>query len=161
MLTCPECEDPLTLVRRYERAGTFVASHFRHLDNSGDGSGGPGGCGGESPTHEKMKSIAADRLRHDLGAVSGELYIDSRYVGDRLPDVLLLFDEPMHPHGRGIAVECQYRNKSKDRGATEQAHLDEGITTLWLELEAFDLEALDVDLSQGEWVSTWPNAVPP
>lgn len=67
-LTCPKCGDPLTVVRRHPRAGSFVPRHFRHLGDRE--SGGGGGCTGESDTPMKMKSIVADRLRFDLGDVS-------------------------------------------------------------------------------------------
>lgn len=41
-LTCPECGDPLTLVRRHPRAGSMVASHFRHPGDRESGGGGGG-----------------------------------------------------------------------------------------------------------------------
>lgn len=166
-LACPECDGPLTLVQRHERNGSFVASHFRHPgsgsgngNGNGNGNGGNGRCGGESPTHEKMKSIAADRLRYDYGVEIDDLHIDSKFIGEKLPDVLLVFKAPRRSLGRGIAVECQYRNKDKDRDATEQAYLEAGYTTLWLEEDAFDLDSYDVDFDRGEWVPVWPNAVP-
>lgn len=150
-LWCRECSQALSLVREHEREGSFVASHFRHVVNRG--------CGGESPIHAKMKSIAADKLKHEYDGEIAELALDSKTVNGKLPDVLALFESPIPPYGRGIAIECQYRHIGKDRKAAEHAYLDAEITTLWLEEPAFDLDGYDVDFTEGEWFTTWPNAI--
>lgn len=119
-------------------------------------------CGGESPTHEKMKSIAADHLRKKLEklGVLSDLHIDTRQIGDKTPDVLAELTPAQERFGEGIAIECQYRNKGKDYEETQNEYLDHGISTLWLEEDAFDLDNLTVNFSLGEWVHVWPNAVP-
>lgn len=151
-IICRKCEEQLSLVKEHTRDGSWVSSHFRHRpDSSSD-------CGGESPTHEKMKSIAADRLKHAYDIEN--LYVDTRKIEHKLPDVLATFENAQVPMGNGIAVECQYRNKGKDREETEDVYLRNGFTTIWLEEDAFDLDNLFVDLSEAEWVPPWPNAVP-
>ncbi|WP_331232232.1 competence protein CoiA family protein [Natronorarus salvus] len=109
----------------------------------------------------KMKSIVADflKLEFPVPIANDGLYIDTKRVGDRRPDVLVIFEEPMFPYGRGIAVECQYRNEAKDRQAVEQEYLDHEISTLWLEEAAFDLEEYSVDLQEADFINVWPKAV--
>lgn len=161
-LFCPKCDESMSYVDRHEREnGVLVSSHFRHHPDtpSGGGDGGGRSCGGESPTHEKMESIAADTVCHEHDGPVADLHIDSQYLNGKLPDVLVEFASPTTYLGKGIAVECQYRHTDKDRQAAERAYLDAGYTTLWVDEDCFDLDLRAVDLSRGEWVTPWPNAV--
>lgn len=155
-LQCRECCDDMHLVQAFERSdGSFVSSHFRH--NRGQGNGCGGGSGGESDEHIRMKEIAYDKLiwEFDDLAAAG---IDDRFIGDNKPDVWIEFESPETPLGRGLVVEAQHKNETKDIDAVTQNFIQEGFTVLWLWEDQF--HDRDVDLFGGDVVRVWPNAVP-
>lgn len=147
--TCPHCGDPLSLRAGHERGGVSVAPHFWHQ------SGEQSCSGGESDTHRRMKMIAA-------GAADGRwpdsvVEIESG-VGDRIADVLVTFDGS-HPRlGHGIAIECQYRNVSKDVGGVTGSFTDAGYSVLWLESHHFTQNSVDLDA--GELIELLPTQLP-
>lgn len=162
---CPACSGPMSVVQSHERGTAFISRHFRHLDrnqNSFQRVSGqttladlnrPGVCPGESDEHQKMKSIAYARLEHDFPDASVEL---ESGVETRIADVLVTFDEPRPPYGRGIAVEAQYRNHGKDIEAVTEHYLERGFSVVWLEED--DFTSHDVDLSG--ILTVWPYALP-
>jgi len=165
-VTCPICEAPMAVVRSHERGSAFISRHFRHHEQertaelnvqSGqmtfDDLETSGECPGESDEHLKMKSIAYARLEYDFPDATIEL---ESSVSDRIADVLLTFDDPRHPYGKGIAVEVQYRNHGKDIEAVTEHYLDREYSVAWLE-EA-DFSEYDVDFS--EILTVWPHALP-
>jgi len=152
-ITCHECGEEMDLVDSHMKgSGVWVASYFRHARGTG------GDCGGESTTHEKMKSLAAQRLKHEFDVA--QLIIDEKFVGEKMPDVLAYFETPDPRMGKGIAVECQYRHDAKDWEEAESEFREHGLTTLWLEVDAFDFDGRKVDLDAGERVHPWPEVVP-
>jgi len=148
----------MSVVASYEREDTFVSRHFRH---QGDGQGGAGSdtngsggdCPGESEIHYKMKAIAYARLENEYpdSTLAFETGLDGR-----IPDVLLEFPEPRMPHGKGIAVEAQYRNEGKDKEAAVEHYLSRSYSVAWLEEDDFTTH--DVDLSG--ILTAWPHALP-
>ena len=165
-VVCPVCEEKMSVIASYERDGSFVSRHFRHyeregspeaMDSSGQATlnelGKAGKCPGESDQHLKMKSIAYARLENDFPDARIEL---ESGVGDRIADVLVSFDEPRNPHGKGIAAEVQYRNKGKDIDAVTEHYLEREYSVAWLEEE--DFSNYDVDLSGV--LTVWPYALP-
>lgn len=144
-LTCPLCNDEMTVVTGHPRKGGFVARHFRHQINDE--------CQGESVPHLRMKSIAFSKLvtRYPDATVSIE-----ESVGSRRADVLVQFPEPRKPLGKGIAVEVQYQNNSKDLFATDQDYYDEGYSVLWLSEQHYEGYDVTVDHVQ----PVWPNVLP-
>ncbi|WP_241431075.1 competence protein CoiA family protein [Natrinema pallidum] len=165
-VTCPVCDDPMGVVKSYERGDAFVSRHFRHYDQDGqaelsttdgqstfDDLGNAAKCPGESDEHLKMKSIAYARLEHDFPDATVEL---ESGVDGRIADVLLNFDEPCAPYGNGIAVEAQYRNEGKDIKAVTDHYLERGYSVAWLYED--DFSGYDVDLSG--LLTVWPYALP-
>lgn len=163
---CPACDQPMAVVKSYERVDAFVSRHFRHherklrsVESSKTGQvtfgdlEASGKCPGESDEHAKMKSIAYARLQHDFPDATVEL---ESGVGDRIADVLVTFDQPRAPYGRGIAVEAQYRNHGKDIDGVTDHYLDRGFSVVWPDED--DFSEYDVDLS--EIVTVWPCALP-
>lgn len=147
--SCPSCDGVLR-VRRSHRRGedTFVARHFWHPGNGAD-------CAGESDEHVRMKSVAMSKARECWPEASVRW---EGTVGDRRADVLVSFDELEERLGMGVAIECQYRNESKDVEATEGDFIEAGFSVLWLDEDHFN--GMDVDLDAGRWVLWWPRQVP-
>ncbi|MCL9812611.1 hypothetical protein [Natranaeroarchaeum aerophilus] len=165
-VVCPVCDEQMTVISSYERENSFVSRHFRHEKQEADVEastttgqatldeiGKTGKCPGESDQHLKMKSIAYARLDNDFSEATLEL---ESGIGDRVADVLLTFDEPRNPYGRGIAVEVQYRNEGKDIEAVTDHYLASGYSVVWLDED--DFSDYDVDLSG--ILTVWPYALP-
>ena len=162
---CPACSGSMAVVQSHERGNAFISRHFRHHDRTQNPSmkrtgqttladlNTPGVCPGESDEHQKMKSIAFARLEHDFPDATVEL---EAAVDNRIADVLLTFDAPCSPYGRGIAVEAQYRNHGKDIEAVTEHYLERGFSVVWLEED--DFTSHDVDLSG--ILTVWPYALP-
>lgn len=143
-LQCPVCGDSMTVVDEHPREGSFVMSHFRHENEE---------CPGESKEHLWMKSVACQKLSY--------LYPDAKVsteksIEDRRADILVEFREPQYPLGKGIAVEVQHKNDSKDITLTDKDYYDEGYSVLWLSQQHYSDEDVSVDHVQ----PVWPNAVP-
>ena len=144
-LICPVCDDAMSVVAEHRRRGGFVARHFRHQTNDE--------CRGESIPHLRMKAIAFSKLvtTYPDADVSIE-----KPVGPRRADVLVEFPEPRQPLGKGIAVEVQHRNNSKDLFATDQDYYDEGFSVLWLSEQHYS----DYDVAIDHVQPVWPKALP-
>lgn len=108
----------MAVVRSHERGSAFISRHFRHYEQEEqsemksktgqatfDHLETVGECPGESDEHMTLKSIAYARLNHDFPDAAVEL---ESGVDGRIADVLLTFDEPRAPYGKGFAVEAQY-----------------------------------------------------
>lgn len=165
-VTCPACEQPMAVVRSHERGSAFISRHFRHHEQKGHSEiksttgqatfadlGKAGECPGESDEHMKMKSIAYARLDHDFPDATVEL---ESGIDGRIADVILTFDTPRKPYGRGIAIEAQYRNTGKDIEAVTDHYLQRDYSVAWLDED--DFSEYDVDLS--EILTVWPYALP-
>jgi hypothetical protein len=134
----------MTVVSEHPREGSFVMRHFRHENEE---------CPGESKKHLWMKSVACQKLSY--------LYPDSKIsteepVGDRRADILVEFPDPQYPLGKGIAVEVQHKNDSKDITLTDQDYYNKGYSVLWLSQQHYS----DQDVSTDHVQPVWPNAVP-
>lgn len=144
-LVCPICDDAMSVVEGHHRKGGFVARHFRHQLNDD--------CGGESIPHLRMKSIAYSKLvaEYPNAAITVE-----ESIGTRRADILVKFPDPQHPLGKGIAVEVQHKNNSKNLLATDQDYYDEGYSVLWLSKQHYS----DYDVAIEHVQPVWPNALP-
>jgi len=151
-LFCPQCDDQMSLIPAHYSGGTFVSAHFRHEVRSD--------CPGESPEHGRMKSVAFSKLEeaYPEAEILFEAVLKDGNEIHRQADVLVEFPEPRHPFGKGIAVEVQYRNYSKDLRATEQDYYQLGYSVLWLYEQHYSDSGNDVDIRHVRTV--WPNAVP-
>lgn len=170
---CPDCDADAEYVRGHSRQlsngdSTTVQEHFRYPNcdcygtvpsNKGLGSAGGGGGGGESQLHKRRKKTA---LAEAVKQFDNSEHNEERQIGDKQADAVLVFEEPHPEYGKGLAIEYQHKNESKDRVATEQEYARNEFTTLWLWEEQFDFSTSvpEVDLFGGEVYTPWPDAVP-
>lgn len=167
-LTCPNCERPMHVRSGHTTAnGVYRATHFAHNPDRTTGGGGGVGCaGGESPTHEVMKFVAADFYR-DLYPDATVAYEATPPDCERRADVLVTFDEPRVPLGNGFAVEVQYRNTSKDTTTVTDDFTAAGYSVVWAGIDAFggldpDVktpESVTFDFDAPRVVHVWPYAL--
>lgn len=145
-LECPKCDDKLKIRDSHYRKGSFVARHFYHAaEEEVD-------CGGESPPHLRMKSIAYSKLTTEYpDAVIGL----EQQLGERRADLLVEFPQSRFPEGRGIGVEVQYKHEQKDVDSVTAEYLNEEYSVLWLDQE--DFSGFNVDLSG--IFPVWPHSV--
>lgn len=165
---CPECKQNVAFISQHKRGkeDTTVRSHFRY-DNCNhrgivvnpDGIGGGGGGGGESEKHKRRKY---DAMQKALTVFPEADYALEEDIGSKRPDAKIIFNEPHSKYGKGLAIEYQHKNESKDRKATEQTFAVNEFTTIWLWDEQFDYSGPqpDIDLYGGEVYTPWPDAVP-
>jgi ribosomal protein S27E len=129
-VTCPECGEQM------HPWGPSVDGRARHFQHYSDRE-----CvtaGGESAIHRKLKSIAVSKLRtifDERAAVcEPEVTLDAPKsdAADRRADALVRFDERDEQLGRGLIIEVQYKNKGKDRRATERDYLAQDYSVVWV-----------------------------
>ena len=145
-LECPKCGDALKIRRSHHRSGSFVARHFYHATEEETD------CGGESPPHLRMKSIAYSKLTTEYPEATIGL---EQPLGDRRADILVEFSAPQFPEGRGIGVEVQHRHENKDIESVTEEYLAQEYSILWLDQD--DFSGFDVDLSG--ILTVWPHSV--
>lgn len=131
---CPSCGDEM------RARGPFSdgrARHFFHVSPTDDGAGCTGG-GGESDPHRKMKSMAVSGLRHLFDSYrrcEPEVTLNVPQTPTdpdvRRADALVEFDETDIVYGKGVIVEVQYRNKTKNIRATTHDYLSLGYSVFW------------------------------
>ena len=130
---CPECGDRM---HTWGPGVDGTARHFQHyiVEN----------CSGESDLHKKLKSVAVSGLRglfddgcryvveQPLGAPhsdkqqrQADAYVEFVYDAD-----WQFFD--------GLAVEVQYKNKSKDKAAVVADYAAQGVATVFVTPEDFN-----------------------
>uniref|UniRef100_UPI00387E464A competence protein CoiA family protein n=1 Tax=Haloarcula brevis TaxID=3111453 RepID=UPI00387E464A len=153
VVRCPRCDGEMGV-----RAGEAIARHFWHPPDVSppDGSN----CSGESAAHIEMKHIAAEKLLGNYPAA--ETRIEHTVgTGERRADVCVLFTEPRHPLGRGIAVEVQYRHSQKSILNTTEDYLQNGFSVMWLDERDYDGDSPDFDdVHLTDPFPVWPYAVP-
>lgn len=152
------------------------ARHFMHIDNLGGGDSGGGGdhdctAVGESDVHKKWKSLATSRLSQIYPNEFIEEYGVEVRLGEDVPlpsgkdhrdaDALLEFSSDQTPLGKGIIVEVQHRNTSKDIAAVEEDYLTLGYSVFWADKSHFasDRAHFSRPVLESESVSVWPNAM--
>lgn len=145
-LDCPKCGDQLKIRSSHPRDRSFVARHFYHAAEEATE------CGGESPPHLRMKSIAYSKLIAEYPDASIGL---ERPLADRRADILVEFQEPRFPEGRGIGVEVQYMHEDKDVDAVTRVYLAGEFSVLWLDED--DFSGFNVDLSGV--LTVWPYGI--
>lgn len=150
-ISCRRCNEPMSVVPSHDSGGSFVAAYFRHKVSSD--------CPGESPEHMRMKSIAYSKLEKEYpnSEITTETVRQNTDGTYREADILVHFPSSRHPFGKGIAVEVQYKNKSKDIDATEEDYFDLGYSVLWL-YERHYSNGKNVEL--GHIRPIWPKAIP-
>jgi hypothetical protein len=174
-LTCPHCNNPLYVKSSYTKNdGTFVSRHFSHYptpDENASRQPGPGGCTGESDTHQRLKSITLSKLRHRLNEYINSIDTEVT-IGERRADLAATFTKELGDLGgllptRGalgtkLAVEVQYRHEQKDKEAVTNHFLNHGYSVLWLEETQFS--GKDVKLLHGPgqtWIPIYQHLLDP
>lgn len=166
---CLDCGETVAYVRKHQREGVDgVVSAFFRYDNCGhlgidpstsDSATRAGGGGGESKIHKRRKwtalQVAVNRFDHAQ-------YSTEKQIGSKRADAVLEFVEPHDEYGRGLVIEYQHKNESKDIVQTERHFAEHEYTTLWLWEDQFkSLEGVpEVELFGGRVCTPWPYAVP-
>jgi len=129
------------------------ARHFYHVTSPSGTS--TGNCsGGESDPHRKMKSLAVSALRQRFGEYvrcGPELTVDipsTPTLSDtRRADALVEFssEDSNNYLGRGLIVEVQYANESKDIGAVTHDYLSAGYSVYWASPEDFTSDRFRIE----------------
>lgn len=166
---CLDCDQTVAYVREHHREGVdgTVSAFFRY-DNCGhlgitpsesDYTGSGGGGSGESKIHKRRKWTA---LQVALNRFDHSDYSTEKHIGSKRADAVLEFDEPHEEYGRGLVIEYQHKNESKDIVKTERHFAEYEYTTLWLWEDQFkSLDGVpEVDLFGGRVCTPWPYAVP-
>jgi len=172
--TCPDCTQPAEFVRSHLRnqngEKVRVRAHFRYPNckcygkepsASENPAGGGGGGGGESELHKRRKSAALAEALHRFP--NAEYSTEEYTIGEKRADAALIFDEPHQEYGKGLAIEYQHKNESKDLGETETHFAKREFTTVWLWEDQFSFTTTipDINLFGGRVYTPWPDAVPP
>jgi DNA-directed RNA polymerase subunit RPC12/RpoP len=124
---CPECGDRM---HTWGPAVDGTARHFQHylVEN----------CSGESDLHKKLKSVAVSGLRSIFDSSCRfvvEETLEAPYSDktERQADAYVEFvyqsDEQFFD---GLAVEVQYKNKSKDKAAVVADYAAQGVATAFV-----------------------------
>jgi len=166
---CLDCDQTVAYVREHHREGVdgTVSAFFRY-DNCGhlgitpsepDYNSSGGGGTGESKIHKRRKWTA---LQVALNRFDHSDYSTEKHIGSKRADAVLEFDEPHEEYGRGLVIEYQHKNESKDIVKTERHFAEYEYTTLWLWEDQFkSLDGVpEVDLFDGRVCTPWPYAVP-
>jgi len=170
---CTECERPMKIIPAHTRSNVdgVVCRHFSHKADPGGGGDGGGGCpGGESDEHERWKGFAADALgelfedRIAICCVEGELDAPVSEKQHREADALAVFNDPDPQLGRGVAIEVQHKNKSKDIPTTTSDYVRQGIAVVWTEADDYGdsrVRLNEADIRHRAREAAWPEEVPP
>lgn len=166
---CLDCDQTVAYVREHQREGVdgTVSAFFRY-DNCGhlgitpsesEYNGSGGGASGESKIHKRRKWTA---LQVALNRFDHSQYSTEKHIGAKRADAVLEFDEPHEEYGRGLVIEYQHKNESKDIVETERHFAEYEYTTLWLWEDQFkSLDGVpEVELFGGRVCTPWPYAVP-
>lgn len=151
---CVRCEGDLGVQREHYKGESFIPRVFFHRREGVDCGGG-----GESLQHAKMKAYAAERAR--VIFPSGKVHIERGIAdGDIIADVVVEFDPPSQRYGRGLAIEVQHKNESKDTKRTHAIYLNAEYSVYWAYESDFDLETGAFSFDTKRLHTVWPNAVP-
>lgn len=149
------------------------ARHFKHIGDMGhgEGSGGSEACESvaESDKHIKWKNLAAERLMDEFGdnvaecRVEMELRAPESDKDRRVGDAVLVFDEFDEQLGRGIVVEVQHKNHSKDIGETTADYISQDFSVVWTYESDYSKDhcrLAEVDFRQRAFEEAWPEYTP-
>lgn len=159
-------------------AGDQQARHFMHVDNL-DGSNTADDCTGynnlgEGERHRLLKSLAVSGLRTyfedlDVAGFDLEYEVDvsngPSLFNTRRADAVVRFPEPItNPNrffGRGLVVEVQQHNDSKDVAAVTADYLKAGYSVYWAHDADFTDTHFQVKRFSRAFNERWPNAFAP
>ncbi|MFB6185488.1 MAG: hypothetical protein ABEI86_01300 [Halobacteriaceae archaeon] len=149
---CPSCGSEMGVRKGHTRSDNIdVERHFFHVNDTSDCSGG------ESTIHQKMKAIASSRAARLFPNATIEL---EKEIGNRRADVFVAFKGAHQKFGKGICIECQYKNIGKNKTPVEQDYLDHNYSTIWLREDHFDDHTVDL-FAWKQTYASWAREVPP
>ncbi|MFD1588477.1 hypothetical protein ACFR9U_15970 [Halorientalis brevis] len=145
-----------------------------HIGNSGGGGGTAGGGGAcssvaESDKHAKWKSLAADQLEHVFAGQIDHCEMEYRLDAPRTEkqrrdaDAAIVFESPDQQLGKGVIIEVQHKNESKDKRGTAQDYYAQGFATVWAteaDFAADRCRLTEADIRKRARDAVWPWAVP-
>jgi hypothetical protein len=153
---CPHC-DSIVRVRPHKETESYIVRHFFHLNDSL-------ACPGESDIHKMAKQavksilteLFSEKIKEgDVSAIDTEIrLLANQEAREKKADAGVIFTEECEPWGRGLLVEIQHKNKSKNIKSTTLNYLTRGYSVLWLSSSMFtEREQLNkmefVDLIEG------------
>lgn len=131
-LTCTHCNGGMHFRKSATKPNGHTARRAHFVHEADD----PDACatGGESERHQELKHDLADLLTtiHD-----GTLHIEHP-IGDHVADVAIEFNTPDPKMGKGVALEVQCKNKSKDYVGATMDFLDNDYSVQWV-FDGYDL----------------------
>lgn len=145
---CPKCSGTMWVRREYRRDGNLVPRVFVHQEGAN--------CSGESNAHLKLKSIAANSLETWLPEARVQL---ESQIGDtgRIADVVAHLPIEVVPYGKGIIIEAQVKNKSKNIRQVSGEYLNAGYSVYWSYLS--DIEGNMISINEDRLWKVWPQGV--
>lgn len=159
-------------MRVWSESSDGKARHFKHVDGMGGGEGGgSAACEtvAESDKHIKWKNLAAQQLLHTFSGnvvkCRVEMGLDAP-VSDknrRVGDAVVLFEERDAQLGRGIVVEVQHKNQTKDIDATTVDYVEQDLSVVWTYEDDYGIDRCklaEVDFRTRAEDEVWPDLTP-
>lgn len=152
---CIDCNDKVHVVTEHDRDGSLVRRHFRHNQSREECSA----SGGESDIHKRRKHQAMAEAVARFGCGLWQTEVE---IGTYRADAAVVFDEPHPSYGKGLAIEYQHKNESKDLYAVCEEYAKREFTAVVLWDSQFDERGsmAEVDLFGGTVVTPFPTALP-
>ncbi len=159
-------------MRVWSKSSDGRARHFKHTEGMGHGDGGgTSACDSvaESDKHLKWKSLAADRLESVFESniencqMEKELSAPYSNKNRRFGDAVVTFEERDPQLGRGVVVEVQHKNESKDIDATTADFIKQGYAVVWTgeaDFGRYRWRMAEIDIRSRAKEAAWPGWVP-
>ncbi len=167
---CVECGGR---VRVWRESSDGTARHFKHIANMGGGQGGGGSAAcesvAESDKHIKWKNFAAEKLAEvfdgDVSECRVEKELDAPKSGKdrRVGDAVLTFENRDPQLGKGVVVEVQYRNHTKDIEETTEDYVEQDYSVVWTGEDDYSTDHCrlsEVDFRTRAQECVWPEYTP-
>lgn len=148
-VTCPECDGQM-----YPRESEERARHFYHVAE--DATQTCPRATGESDTHARCTALAAAALNREFGEQAVRYGVEHVVLVPNTPtdptyrraDSFLEFESKHAKYGRGLIIEVQHKNHTKDLQGTTYDYLSAGYSVAWLTPADFEKERLDFTVVQ-------------
>ena len=146
---CLACGKEMRVRKEHKRDGNTIPRVFVHDEK--------GNCEGETREHQKLKALGAHTLRERFPESTTKL--EKQVPGtNRIADVILKFPIDSPKYGKGIIIEAQVKNKSKEIGRVTEEYHQAGYTVFWA--YPSDVSETELRFTESRLKPVWPNAVP-